>query len=581
MAEFDDFHFVVQPSIQHPGTWSVLLDACPILELTGPKGDIQPQFTRLQLVSLRSQHDWPDLNKLKAIGQSVAQSLLTPDLRAALVAAQAVTQAANRGIRLVISMVGEEAALLDNNTIRLQELPVEALLVDGQNFLAQNPRSPLSRSLRFKADRAPVRVTLPLRVLVVVSTPRDKPPANAQREKDAIDLAFQQLAGPGGAFTLEFCEPPTKSELITRLQKGFDILHFVGHGAFDVVGDDPSPRPHLCLVKDGDSDPIDADTLDTLLLNSGIRLAVMTACASAAPTPEEVQETVGPFCGVAQRLVSGLSGVNASVAMQFDLEADAAVTFSRTFYTQLLSSGSKLDEIVTQCRRALAGEKGVGHRAWVTPVIYWRCQDGRVFDIEPMRGAFDEKTRSELLVIERQIEFHLRNIASIRSQPANVLAAVAPLIATWQQEVEDLMRDRGQKLGETLRLRGGQAAAGSTVACQLLLRLRTPAQVGDVNLRVRYAADRVGFSAATAGGAIPGALPLVGMPAPGELIVQLNNVSQGVQWAPGEFELVTLRFQVNAGVTDPVLHLSLADANVRKDGIGVVFNTLDGVVFVT
>ena len=81
MTEFDDFHFVVQPNIQRPGTWNVLLEACPVDGLAGPMGDVLPEFTRQQLISLRSQNGWPDSNKLKAIGQSVAQSLLTPDLR--------------------------------------------------------------------------------------------------------------------------------------------------------------------------------------------------------------------------------------------------------------------------------------------------------------------------------------------------------------------------------------------------------------------------------------------------------------------------------------------------------------------
>lgn len=579
MADFDEFHFVVQPNIQKPGAWSVLLHTCSVPGLPGPKGDIQPQFTRDQLQSLRNRHNWPDLALLRAIGQSVADSLMTPGLEAALQASLQVSGQQGRGTRLVISMVGEEPAP-GPNAVRLQELPVEALRVNG-NFLALNPMSPLSRSLHFEVDREPVPVTLPLRVLVVVSTPIGLPPAQMQDEKKAINDAFEKLAGPGGAFTLEFCDPPTKTELAARLAKGFHILHFVGHGAFDIVDNDPSPRPHLVLEKNHEEDPIDADTLDSLLTGKGIRLVVLTACSSAAPTPEEVGKTVGPFCGVAQQLVSGMSGVNASVAMQLDLASDAAVEFSKTFYTQLLTSDRKLDEIVALCRQALTAPVGVGDRAWVTPVVYWRCKDGKVFDIEPMRGVFDEATRSELIALQREIDVNLDHIQSVQSQPPNIVSALAGLIAGWQQTVQDLILKRGQKMGETLRLRGGKVAPGGTIACQLLLRLRRPAQVGNVSCRLRYAADKLGHSAAAAGADVPGALPLVGSAAPGEVTVQLNNVSQGVQWTPGEYELATISFQVDPGVTDPYLLLELADANVHKDGAGVVFNTLDGIVFVT
>ena len=579
MAEYHDFQIVVQPNISSPGTWSVLLEACRVNALAGPKGNVEPKFTRDQLKELRNRNNWPNQNKLKDIGQSVAASLMTPDLKAALLANLAVSQPEGRGTRLVVSMVGEEPAPAAD-VVRLQELPVEALRVDD-NFLALNPMSPLSRSLHFKADRDPVHVTLPLRVLVVVATPTGLPTAHMQDEKKVIEDAFDQLADPGGPFTLQFCDPPTKSKLVARLTEGFHILHFVGHGAYEIVGDDPSPRPHLVLEKNGEADPIDADTLDSLLSNTGIRLVVMTACSSAAPTPEEVEETVGPFCGVAQRLVAGVSGVNASVAMQLDLASDAAVEFSKTFYTHLLTSDRKLDEIISLCRKALSTSAGVGDRAWVTPVIYWSCKDGRVFDIEPMRGVFDEQTRMELGTLQREIDVNLDHIKSVQSQPPNIVSALAGLIAGWQQKVDDLMLLRGQKMGETLRLRGGKVAPGGAIACQLLLRLRTPAQVDNIGCRLIYPTDKVGFVARAAGTDVPGAPPFVDTQTPGELVVQFPNVSHGAQWTPGEYELATISFQVNPGVTDPVVLLKLADASVHKDGAGVAFNTLDGVVFVT
>jgi hypothetical protein len=99
--------------------------------------------------------------------------------------------------------------------------------------------------------------------------------------------------------------------------------------------------------------------------------------------------------------------------MQFDMESEAAVIFSKTFYTRLLApdptdgspegseratggspEGSerategRVDQVVTQCRKALVAAMDAGHRAWITPVLYSRCKDGRVFDMgKPVKVA--------------------------------------------------------------------------------------------------------------------------------------------------------------------------------------------------
>jgi hypothetical protein len=67
----------------------------------------------------------------------------------------------------------------------------------------------------------------------------------------------------------------------------------------------------------------------------------------------------------------------------------------------------------------------------------------------------------------------------------------------------------------------------------------------------------------------------------GELMLMLQNASQGVQWPADEFELAVLNFQVNAGVTDPIIELSMIDTEVQRDGAVTMFNALNAVVFVT
>jgi hypothetical protein len=528
MGEFDEFRVSFTPDLATPGKWSVLLE-CPEDFLAGPKGSTQPTVTPQQLLQLRSRSNWPNLIALKTIGQKVWESLMTADLQAALFACLGQAQRAHRGMRLIFSIIGEDLAPANPNQIHLRELPLEALYSDRLSFLAPNLETPISRSLKFKPDRDPCRVALPLRLLVVAATPKDKPQANIQEERQVIQQALEKLLA-ARSVEMDFCDPPTRAELTTRIQQGYHILHFIGHGAFETVDDDPSPRPHLCLEReDGNSDPLDADTLVTMLQNSGIVLAVMTACSSANPVPNQAPYHATAFDGVAQRLMSENAGINAVVAMQFDLEAPAAVTFSRTFYNNLLFPGRTLDEVVAMCRKSLVGQLNAGHRAWVTPVVYWRCKNGLVFELEDMAKAMAPEVREKLVELKVIQDIFLKNISDVKTlSPENQLA-MAPMVAKWQKVVEDTLYERGMVLGETLRLRGGQVKPGETIQCRLTLRLRTPAMVGDVQAQVSYPADQATFSAATPGANTPGINPLVGVPNPGALSLFIQNASKGGQ----------------------------------------------------
>jgi len=583
MTVFDDFRVAIRPNLQTRTTWDIELVDCSVKNLRGNKGSVQPAFTRDQLAQLRSRHNWPDSNRLQAIGQGVWRSLMSPALEAAYLTCVQQSSGQQRGTRLVVSMIGNEGDPPGPQAIRLQELPLEALYQEQMSFIAPNAQTPVSRSPAAVADRAAHPVVLPLTVLVVIATPSDKPPANMLDEKNAIIRALQGMANQGGgAIELQFCEPPTREELTKRLGEQFHILHFIGHGAYDIEADDPSPRPYLSLERpDHTSHNIDAETLSLLLVNAHVRLVMMTACASAQPTPEQVQATVGPFDGMAQRLVSGMSDVTAAVAMQFDLESSAAVTFSRSFYTNLLRSDLSLDEIVARCRNDLVGQFNVGRRAWVAPVVYCRCTDGKVFAIAPTRVVHDPAKDRRLADLEGSRRAYLEQIDAARHQPPAIQDALASLIAQNQAKVDALDRQRDELLGETLRLRGGTLDANREVACSLIVRLRTPAAIGTVSCRLRFPADKMEFSAAAPGAASAASVPMVGQRGPGDSTVQVQNASRGAQWAPGELELATLTFRVKDGVLDPWIEIGVLEAHVAVDGVDTLFEGMHGVVFVS
>ena len=191
---------------------------------------------------------------------------------------------------------------------------------------------------------------------------------------------LEPLSGPGGLLKLDIYEQPTRDELADRL-KSSDIFHFIGHGGFAVMGSDPTSQAHVSLIRPdtNESDYLFASDLANMLNNTEVQLVVFTACTSSESTPDEGPFRIGAFDGMAQRLLSGVRGVTAAVAMQFDMEAEAAVAFSKKLYKHLLDADKTLAEVVTLARSAVSICKGVGHRAWVTPTVYCRCEGGHVF----------------------------------------------------------------------------------------------------------------------------------------------------------------------------------------------------------
>ena len=100
------------------------------------------------------------------------------------------------------------------------------------------------------------------------------------------------------------------------------------------------------------------------------RLVVLNSCQTGAGAGADM------FASTATTL---LRTVPAVVAMQFAVTDDAAAVFSRAFY-QALVRGRGIDEAVRAGRIALTGWNA-GTLEWVTPVLYLRSRDTRLFDL--------------------------------------------------------------------------------------------------------------------------------------------------------------------------------------------------------
>ncbi len=234
----------------------------------------------------------------------------------------------------------------------------------------------LVRYVPVAAPTPPLAVELPLRILAVASSPRGLPALDVDREQELLNRALRSLAQAGLA---EVCWAPSAAwpDLQDMLLDGqWHVVHFIGHGDFDPRRDEGL----IALVDaDGRADLVEASRLVDLLRQAHPmpRLVVLNSCAGAASGPANL------FSGTAAALVRG--GVSAVAAMQYAISDPAAVAFCRGFYGAI-ARGRGVDEAVTSGRVAIVGLSG-RTLEWVTPVLYLRGRDSRLFTMPGLSSS--------------------------------------------------------------------------------------------------------------------------------------------------------------------------------------------------
>jgi hypothetical protein len=133
-------------------------------------------------------------------------------------------------------------------------------------------------------------------------------------------------------------------------------------------------------------------------------------------------------------------------------------------------------------------------------------------------------------------------------------------------------------LGETVRLRGGRVN-GNDIDCQLSLRLRTGAAIGDIETKVSFDPNEFEFIQFTASNQVAPGSVFVNRPAGQPITILVRNASNNAQWPAGEYPLVDLRFRCrNAG--RPMLRIPVSQVSVMKNGAAdPAIRALDAIVF--
>ncbi len=376
----------------------------------------------------------------KEFGGLLFDALFTDEIRSRYDMSRQLARRDGMGLRIKLRINAPDLAVL----------PWE-LLYDPRagEFVTLSRHTPIVRYLEVGRPVQALRVRPPLRILGMVASPQGLDPLDVDAERARMEQALAPLADAGGV-ELVWLEEATWRGLQQALQGGpWHGFHFIGHAGFDEESGD-----NVLWVADdqGRAAALSAPDLARLLADHlPLRLVVLNACEGARG------DESGLFSSMAAALVE--RGLPAVLAMQYEISDQAAIEFSRSFYGAL-ANGYPIDAATGEARKAISLALP-DSLEWVTPVLFMRAADGKIWEIEEskeigMGGGNEQKWWEKLGGAQAEIETGetggdviiatigagSRNVAvgkNITQQVYEVLGAPTPDDATViQQQFEQL-----------------------------------------------------------------------------------------------------------------------------------------------
>ena len=312
----------------------------------------------------------PEMQAAKDFGSKLYKAVFSDEVQSTLRSSLDQARAQGLGLRIRLRL---------NEAPELVDIPWEYLYNPSLNrFLALSVNTPVVRYLELPESIQPLAVKPPLRVLVMISNPKDYASLDVESEWQNLKKAVSDLEEKG-LLILERLETATPVALQYRLRReDFHIFHFIGHGGFDENAQDG-----LLMLENenGLGKPLSGQYLGTILHDEdSLRMVVLNACEGARTGRND------PFAGVAQSLVQ--QGLPAVIAMQFEVSDQAAISFAHEFYAAL-ADGLPVDAALAEARKVIFSS---GNEVeWGTPVLYLRAPDGQIFDIVRKSGGPHER----------------------------------------------------------------------------------------------------------------------------------------------------------------------------------------------
>ena len=313
-----------------------------------------------------------DLDGLIQLGEDLAAAILP--LRARDLYNRSLDRLEDdKGLRLSLrlgawalaSLPWEYAYLSSRDTPRDQR--------DSTGFLCLNRRISLVRFEILSQARSSLDPLdgASIRVVALMAEAEGHAGLNLAGEAEAVQQAVRDLPG----VELDLRPEATRETLQAALDQTAHIVHFAGHGRFDVqMGESyGTTEGRGFLLLEGEGGELSAEEVAMNLRGSGVRLVVLAACEGGRV------DGVQAWSGVAPALVR--AGTPAVVAMQYRVRDDKAIAFSRRFYQSLVSGGS-VDAAVTAGRLAMFDSEEAYGRDWGAPVLYLNAKEGELFPTE-------------------------------------------------------------------------------------------------------------------------------------------------------------------------------------------------------
>jgi len=256
-----------------------------------PLSDLQLENYILRMGQTRAGKRLPfDSGELKAVkqcGESLFGAVFSGDVYTCYAMSWELAREQGKGLRVRLHIDVPE----------FHDYPWELLYNSRTNqFLALSNDTPIIRFFEMPFPKQPLFMELPIKVLVMISSPKGFPPLNVEDEWNRLESAFEPLI-ERGLVVLERLAKPTLSELQKALRRNqFHIFHFIGHGKFVVHQQDG-----VLLMEEelsGRGRPVSGQYLGILLHDhQWLRMVVLNACEGARTSQSD------PYAGVAQSLV--------------------------------------------------------------------------------------------------------------------------------------------------------------------------------------------------------------------------------------------------------------------------------------
>jgi CHAT domain-containing protein len=218
-----------------------------------------------------------------------------------------------------------------------------------------------------------------LRILAVRANPSSAYLSQLRQQEDEMQVIRSAVNASRRSRRIELKIMPEEdkpgvswSEFENEAHRGYDIVHFSGHGG--IFDDD-----NVLYFGDqnGEPRPVGLQEFAGALQRRGegqghrTLLVLLNACRSAD------SRQAGSVLGLAESLVS-TAGIPAAIGMGYTLYEDAAVIFSQAFYSKVLEHG-QVDNAVMSGRISLSNQLK-DRRDWGIPRLYSRFPKGILFE---------------------------------------------------------------------------------------------------------------------------------------------------------------------------------------------------------